>query len=249
MLGAIAGQAANANWLTSIDSVGRAAPRMRQRHARCSRSRRRTGPLGRRCRPHRRHRRSGARAARRARRRRRRRPPAASAASPGSFAGCARVRDSKQLTPAAREELSGYIWEHALAAGVAFVPVSRDRPDRDRGGLAPGLAWSDRGARREARAPVARCLPSPGLPAAADADHRRRREDHVDRLCLDHREGRPGPADGRPARRATRATASSRTRATPRRSTSRRSTGSARAAAPPLVLAGARRWSRPRLPL
>jgi ribonuclease HII len=34
------------------------------------------------------------------------------------------VRDSKQLTPAAREELSGYIWGHALAAGVAFVPVS-----------------------------------------------------------------------------------------------------------------------------
>src|SRR2546422_7149168 len=34
------------------------------------------------------------------------------------------VRDSKQLTAAAREELSGYIWGHALAAGVAFVPVS-----------------------------------------------------------------------------------------------------------------------------
>ena len=34
------------------------------------------------------------------------------------------VRDSKQLTAAAREELSGYIWRHALAAGVAFVPVS-----------------------------------------------------------------------------------------------------------------------------
>ena len=34
------------------------------------------------------------------------------------------VRDSKQLTAVAREELSGYIWTHALAAGVAFVPVS-----------------------------------------------------------------------------------------------------------------------------
>jgi ribonuclease HII len=34
------------------------------------------------------------------------------------------VRDSKQLTGAAREELSGYIWHHSLAAGVAFVPVA-----------------------------------------------------------------------------------------------------------------------------
>ncbi len=34
------------------------------------------------------------------------------------------VRDSKQLTADAREELSGYIWKHALAAGVAFVSVS-----------------------------------------------------------------------------------------------------------------------------
>jgi ribonuclease HII len=34
------------------------------------------------------------------------------------------VRDSKQLSPEAREELSGYIWEHALAAGVAFVSVT-----------------------------------------------------------------------------------------------------------------------------
>jgi len=34
------------------------------------------------------------------------------------------VRDSKQLTAAAREEFSGYIWRHSLAAGVAFVPVS-----------------------------------------------------------------------------------------------------------------------------
>jgi len=31
------------------------------------------------------------------------------------------VRDSKQLTAQAREELSGYIWEHALAAGVGLV--------------------------------------------------------------------------------------------------------------------------------
>jgi ribonuclease HII len=34
------------------------------------------------------------------------------------------VRDSKQLAAPAREELSGYIWEHAVAAGVAFVPVA-----------------------------------------------------------------------------------------------------------------------------
>jgi ribonuclease HII len=34
------------------------------------------------------------------------------------------VRDSKQLTALAREELSGYIWRHSLAAGVAFVPVA-----------------------------------------------------------------------------------------------------------------------------
>jgi len=34
------------------------------------------------------------------------------------------VRDSKQLTQTAREELSGYIWQYAYAAGVAFVPVS-----------------------------------------------------------------------------------------------------------------------------
>ena len=34
------------------------------------------------------------------------------------------VRDSKQLTATAREELSGYIWSYALAAGVAFVPVA-----------------------------------------------------------------------------------------------------------------------------
>ncbi len=35
----------------------------------------------------------------------------------------ARVRDSKQLTAEAREELAPYIWEKALAAAVAFVPV------------------------------------------------------------------------------------------------------------------------------
>jgi ribonuclease HII len=42
----------------------------------------------------------------------------------GRFRWLTRVRDSKQLLPAAREELSGYIWEHSLAAGVAFVPVA-----------------------------------------------------------------------------------------------------------------------------
>lgn len=34
------------------------------------------------------------------------------------------VRDSKQLLPPAREELAGYIWEDALAAGIGFVEVS-----------------------------------------------------------------------------------------------------------------------------
>lgn len=33
------------------------------------------------------------------------------------------VRDSKQLTPNAREELAGRIWEDAVSAAVAFVPV------------------------------------------------------------------------------------------------------------------------------
>lgn len=42
----------------------------------------------------------------------------------GRFRWLARVRDSKQLLPAAREELSGYIWEHSVAAGVSFVPVA-----------------------------------------------------------------------------------------------------------------------------
>jgi ribonuclease HII len=42
----------------------------------------------------------------------------------GKFRWLRRVNDSKQLLPAVREELSGYIWEHALAAGVGFVAVS-----------------------------------------------------------------------------------------------------------------------------
>ena len=41
----------------------------------------------------------------------------------GKFRWLRRVNDSKQLLPAVREELSGYIWEHALAAGVGFVSV------------------------------------------------------------------------------------------------------------------------------
>ncbi|HMF88540.1 MAG TPA: hypothetical protein VK575_10730, partial [Gemmatimonadaceae bacterium] len=41
----------------------------------------------------------------------------------GKFRWLRRVNDSKQLLPALREELSGYIWEHALAAGVGFVSV------------------------------------------------------------------------------------------------------------------------------
>jgi ribonuclease HII len=42
----------------------------------------------------------------------------------GKFRWLKSVRDSKQLPAEARQELSGYIWEHALAAGVAFVPVT-----------------------------------------------------------------------------------------------------------------------------
>jgi ribonuclease HII len=42
----------------------------------------------------------------------------------GRFRWLRSIRDSKQLTADARQELSGYIWEHSLAAGVAFVPVT-----------------------------------------------------------------------------------------------------------------------------
>jgi ribonuclease HII len=46
----------------------------------------------------------------------------------GRFKWLSRVRDSKQLTPMAREELAHLIWQHAAAAGVGFVPVeSLDR--------------------------------------------------------------------------------------------------------------------------
>ena len=41
----------------------------------------------------------------------------------GRLRWLSRVRDSKQLTPAVRQELSEYIWRHSLAAAVAFVPV------------------------------------------------------------------------------------------------------------------------------
>ncbi len=39
----------------------------------------------------------------------------------GRFRWLSRVRDSKQLTPAAREELAAHIREHALAAAVGYV--------------------------------------------------------------------------------------------------------------------------------
>jgi len=42
----------------------------------------------------------------------------------GRFRWLRSVRDSKQLTAGAREELADYIWAHAVAAGVGFVPVS-----------------------------------------------------------------------------------------------------------------------------
>jgi ribonuclease HII len=42
----------------------------------------------------------------------------------GRFRWLSAVRDSKQLTPEAREGLAPCIWEHALAAAVAFVAVS-----------------------------------------------------------------------------------------------------------------------------
>lgn len=44
------------------------------------------------------------------------------------FRWLSRVRDSKQLSSAAREELAAHIWRDALAFAVAFVPV--DRIDR-----------------------------------------------------------------------------------------------------------------------
>lgn len=39
------------------------------------------------------------------------------------FRWLSRIRDSKQLAPEAREELAGRIWDAALSATVAFVPV------------------------------------------------------------------------------------------------------------------------------
>ncbi len=52
---------------------------------------------------------------------------------PGArFRWLSRVRDSKQLSAAAREELAQKVWEYALAAAVAFVPV----PSVDRIGIA-----------------------------------------------------------------------------------------------------------------
>jgi ribonuclease HII len=41
----------------------------------------------------------------------------------GRFRFLKHVNDSKLLAPEVREELAPYIWEHALAAGVAFVSV------------------------------------------------------------------------------------------------------------------------------
>lgn len=41
----------------------------------------------------------------------------------GRFKFLRRVNDSKQVPPAAREELSALIWEHALSAAVGFVSV------------------------------------------------------------------------------------------------------------------------------
>jgi len=40
------------------------------------------------------------------------------------FKWLARVRDSKQLTADAREDLAGRIWEQAVSAAVGFVPVT-----------------------------------------------------------------------------------------------------------------------------
>jgi ribonuclease HII len=42
----------------------------------------------------------------------------------GRFRWLKRVRDSKQLSPEAREDLAAYIWERAFAAGVGFVSVA-----------------------------------------------------------------------------------------------------------------------------
>ena len=50
----------------------------------------------------------------------------------GCFRWLSRVNDSKVLSRPAREELSGYIWEHSLSAAVSFVHVD----DIDRIGIA-----------------------------------------------------------------------------------------------------------------
>jgi ribonuclease HII len=41
----------------------------------------------------------------------------------GRFRFLKRVNDSKKLSADAREELAAFIWEHAAAAAVAFIPV------------------------------------------------------------------------------------------------------------------------------
>ena len=135
----------------------------------------------------------------------------------GKFRWLKRVNDSKQLPAPVREELSGYIWNHALAAGVGFVSVDDDRPHRHRGGVTAGVAWRDSRARREAGAPVARRLSPARVSPAADADHRRRRGSRC-RSPAPRSSRRSRATGGWPSSTpSTRVTASSRTRATPRR--------------------------------
>jgi len=67
----------------------------------------------------------------------------------GRFRWLSRVRDSKQLLPAAREELAEYISEFAFAAGVAFVSVSAI----DRIGIAEASRQAMLGALAELGAP------------------------------------------------------------------------------------------------
>ena len=90
----------------------------------------------------------------------------------GRFRWLSRVRDSKQLLPAAREELAEYIWEFAFAAGVAFVSVSAiDRIGMPRRRARRCLV--PRRTRRATPAPPNRCLSPACLPLASNADHRR----------------------------------------------------------------------------
>ncbi len=108
------------------------------------------------------------------------------------------VNDSKKLSPEAREELAPLIWEHAVAANVAFVSVQMI----DRIGIAEasrqamlgaigGLAVRPQHLLLDAF-PLRACI-IPQTP-----DHRWRWPLAVDRGRFDHRQGCAGSGDGWP---------------------------------------------------